>query len=552
MRPRLVRAASLVVLLCVAAGDTLGAQGPVRSRSALWVGAPLDDYLRLLQLTGEVPLSSRLLRPLEHESRTLAISDSGTPALNPWRARYGSRQSADTGRLSVELYDPIVRITGNSAIPFGTNDGALWAGKGLSSAIDVGAAVRYGPLSVRLAPTATWSQNGEFELGALDNPPAGISPYADPYMPGRIDMPQRFGDGSVKRVDWGQSSIQLNTHGVRAGVGTENMWWGPGVESSLLMTNNAPGFRHAFVGTERPVDIRLGKLEALYTVGRLDQSDYWRSDAPDSSTRRYMTALGVVFEPRGAPGLYLGAIRVFYAYVPANGLGIHELTSIFQPFTKSSLVTPGAPEGDDSRDQMLSLFARWVFPASNAEVYGELGRNDHSVDVRDMTLEPEHASAYLLGLQKLFLQRDGFVRLGAEVTSLSGAMTQTVRASPTWYAHHLVTQGYTERGQVIGAGVGPGGEAQSLGLDWYRPWGSVGGYAQRQRLNTDAYYQRFNTPFNRHRHDVSLGFGARGTVAVGPVDLTASLLRQREYNRYFLLQNDVVNLHGELSAQLRW
>jgi hypothetical protein len=551
MLSRRLRTASLAALLLAVAGGTLHAQLPVRSRSPLWVGTPLDDYLRLLQLTGEAPLSSRLLRPLEHEARTLALPDSAPLSRNPWRARYGSRQRADMSRFSVELYDPIVRVTSNSAVPFGANDGALWAGKGLSGAMDLGAAARFGPLTVRLAPTATWSRNEPFELGALTNPPAGTSPYADPYMPGRVDMPQRFGDAAVKTLDWGQSSIQLNGHGVRAGVGTENMWWGPGLESSLLMTNNAPGFRHAFAGTEHPVDIRIGKLEALYTVGRLEQSDYWRAGAPDSTSRRWMNALALVFEPRGAPGLYLGAIRAFYAYVPEGGLGVHDLTEVFQPFTKSSLVTDQNPSGDDRRDQMLSVFARWVFPASNVEVYGEFGRNDHNVDARDAVLEPEHASAYLLGMQKLFIQEAGFVRLGVEAISLASGLTRTVRASPTWYAHHIVTQGYTQRGQVIGAGVGPGGEGQSFRLDWYRRWGSLGGYVQRQRQNDDAYFARFTTPFNRHQHDVFLGFGARGALAAGPVDLSATLLRQKEYNRYVIRGNDVSNLHLELGAQVR-
>jgi hypothetical protein len=552
MNSRFARITAVLTLAAVTAG-TLGAQPVVRARSALWVGAPLDDYLRLLQLSGAAPLASRLLRPLEYEARTLTISDSGSLARNPWRARYGAAEQGDTSRFAVELYHPIVRLTANSAVPFGTNDGSLWAGKGLSGAIDLGAAVRYGPLTVRLAPTATYSQNREFALGDLYQPPANISPYADPSMPSRIDMPQRFGDAPVRTLDWGQSSIQLNGRGMRAGVGTENMWWGPGVENALMMTNNARGFRHAFLGTERPVDVWIGRLEVLYTVGRLEQSDYWRTNMPDSATKRWLSALALVLEPRGAPGLYLGAVRGFYSYVPRDGIGFRDLGTVFQPFTKRSLVTPENPSGDDVRDQMLTVFGRWVFPASNAEVYLEFGRNDHSGTLRDALGSPDHSSAYVLGMQKLFPQGAGFLRLGLEATSLAGSPSQIVRPSPTWYTHHLVTQGYTERGQVIGAGIGPGGDAQSVRLDWYRQWGSVGGFLQRQRENSDAFYIRFDSPnLDAHRrYEVFLGAGVRGTAMVGPLELHATLLRQSERNRYMIELNDVGNLHLELGAQLR-
>jgi hypothetical protein len=145
----------------------LAAQVSVGSRSALWVGSPLDDYVRLLQLSGQVPLSSRMLRPMEAENRSLTLRDSSSLALNPWRARYGSRQDLDSTRIAIETYDPIVRLTENSAVPFGTNDGALWAGRGLSGALDLGAAIKYRGLTVRLAPTLTYSQNAEFTLGAL-------------------------------------------------------------------------------------------------------------------------------------------------------------------------------------------------------------------------------------------------------------------------------------------------------------------------------------------------------------------------------------------------
>ena len=551
------RAAALVVLLSLVAAGALGAQDSVRTRSALWVGSPLDDYLRLMQLTGEQPLSSRLLRPLEREARLLTMSDSAAPERSPWSMRYGSRQRADTGLSAFERYEPILRVTGNTAVPFGGNDGALWAGKGLNFALDLGIAARYGPLTVRLAPSLVYSQNKEFVLAVLYGAPADMSPYADPYQSTEIDMPQRFGDAPVRRLDAGQSSIQVAGHGVRGGVGTENMWWGPGMGNALLMSNNAGGVPHVFLGTDGPVDVWVGKLEALYTVGFMTSSGFWRPDVPDSLSNRWMKALVVVLEPRGAPGLYLGAGRTYYQYVPADGIGFRDLIGILEAPEKKKLITATNPLGDDSRDQMIELFARWVMPASNFEVYGSYGRNDHAFDQRDLIFEPDHSSASSLGFQKLFLQPSrGFVRLRGEVTSLADGLTSTVRPDPTWYAHHIVSQGYTQRGQIIGAQAGPGGRQADLGLDVYRAWGSVGGFADWRRLNDDVHFRRYGPGsgelYGGARHDVFLGLGLRGTALLKYADLSFSLMRQTEYNRYTSVPNDYRNWHVETSTQVHW
>lgn len=561
--PRVFSAATIAVAVIAAHASPCTSQQPaIRNRSALWVGAPLDEYIRLLQLSGEVPLASRMLRPLQSEMDALVLSDSAKLAMNPWRARYGSRQRADTNRFRVEVYDPILRLTENSAVPFGANDGALWAGRGISGAVDVGGALRYGGLTVRLAPAITWSQNASFTLGALHarynngiaqpkSIPADMSPYADPYMSFNIDMPQRFGDQAFGTLDWGQSSIRFERYGVAASAATENMWWGPGQENALVMTNNAGGFPHFTLGTAKPANIGIGRFEALYAVGLLRGSSYWRQAAPDTIARRWMTALSFVLEPRGAPGLYLGATRAFYSFVPQGGIPASELFEIFQPFTKSSFQTDSNPTGNDRRDQMISFSMRWVMPESRFEVYGELGRNDHPVDRRDLVLEPDHATAYVVGLQKLFTLGDGFLRASAEVADLAGGLTRLVRAQPTWYTHYIVTPGYTQNGQVIGAGVGPGGEARSLRVDRLKPWGSVGGFAQWQRVNTDAYFREHVGQFQRHYHDVFLGFGARGAWTTGRALLSAELLRQKEYNRYGILRNDVVNYHLQVGSEVR-
>jgi hypothetical protein len=521
-----------------------GAQ-TVRNESPAFVGSAFDDYVRLLQLTGAAPLASRMLRPGSRSIDSVAAPDSA----DAW-ARLFSRPPAAASPFAVAIYDPELRLTENSAVPFGRNDGALWAGKGVSGAVTFGGDLRWRGLTVRLAPTATFSQNAGFPIDTVGTP-ADMSPYADAYLPARIDLPQRFGDKSIRRLDWGQSGVSARSHGVAAGYTHENMWWGPGVLSSLTMTNNAPGFPHAFIGTDKPVSIGIGRLEALYTIGWLHQSDFWKLNPPDSLTRRWMNAVAMVYEPRWAPGLYLGGVREFYAYVPPGGLAVADYLDVLQPLKKASIGGSVDSLRNDRRDQMLSLFGRWVFPESGLEIYGEFGRNDHSWDWRDFILEPDHSAAYLMGLQKVFRNDGGFVRVGGESVHLAEGVTRNIRAEPPWYTHHIVTQGYTERGQVIGSADGPGGLSRRLWADSYRTWGSVGGTFEWQRVNDDAFFSRFHTDGDRVFHDVFLGVGARGTWITDKALVSLSVMRQHEYNRYWIQNNDVVNLHAELSAQIR-
>jgi hypothetical protein len=554
---RIAAVLSVGYATAIAAQDSSLARSPFSTRSAFWVGSPLDEYFRVLQLTGAAPLTSRMLRPNDVDMRSIQLSDTGELSRNPWRARFGANEARDRPRrFSAEVYHPIVRMIRNSDVPFGTNDGAMWAGRGISTSIDVGGAVRYGPLTVRLAPSLVYAENRGFRISPLFGFGATYaSPYSDPALSGWIDRPQRFGEKPFWRLDPGQSAVQLDLYGVRVGASTENMWWGPGVENSLLVTNNASGFPHVTLGTSRPVNVWLGNLEVLYTVGWLQQSDFWRTAGDTMPTRRWVNALALTLEPRGAPGLYIGIGRVYYDYIPDGGISFGDLTDIFEPFTKKQLVTPDKPFGDDRGDQMLSLFGRWVFPQVGFEVYGEWGRNDHSWDTFDLVQELDHSRAYVLGFAKAFGNKPGLLMLRGEIASLGQTLTMRLRPVPFWYAHHAVQQGFTQRGQIIGAGIGIGSDQQSFSADWYRRWGRVGGFLTRVRDNSDMYYRLHDDPTGSTgaflRHDVLFGLGVRSTVFVGPVDLTVSAMRHRQFNRYMEPQNMIMNTHLKVNGQFR-
>lgn len=534
-RARLLLLLPLLTLPAVALGQ------------AVPTGDPLEDYARLLQVGGLAPLSTFSVRPV----RQLDASGLGAlAAAHPWaeavRRRYPGRPMA--GGPSIRLQSVEFGVGHNSARPWGVNDGARWQGRGLNGFASAGVEGRWGRWTAALRPIALRAQNQAFALNPIAVPP-GLSPYA--YPTGsfvRIDAPQRFGTGTYERLDLGDSYLRGDLGPVAIGVSNETQWWGPGRRNDLMLTNNGPGFGHAWVGTARPLDLRVAQIEAKWIWGRLTESAFF--DTVASNDHRFMTGAVVVARPAMLRGLELGASRVFVQDWRPGGPSVADLLNVFMALEKTAFVSPANPTGDDTRDQMASLFARWVMPESGFEVYAEWARGDHGRDLRDLLVEPEHASAYLTGFQKTFT-RDAAAerwRVGAELTLLGLGRPSQLRAPPSaFYVHHLVTQGYTQRGQVMGAGIGQGSSQLSLSVDRFARWGRVGGGLFRTVYDNDRFYQ---VPRSHHVHEVEPSVQVDALWFLGPWDVTASVTSSRLLNKHYVERNDERNWNLGLSA--RW
>ena len=54
-------------------------------------------------------------------------------------------------------------------------------------------------------------------------------------------MPERFGKNSHNKTTFGQSSIRINWKSLSLGISNENLWWGPSLRNSIMMSNHAQG-----------------------------------------------------------------------------------------------------------------------------------------------------------------------------------------------------------------------------------------------------------------------------------------------------------------------
>ncbi len=533
---RVVIAASLIsVPARTSAQQTTAGVGLV----AIQPGSDLDEYTRYLQTIGSVSSTPWNIRETSIERTSMEVP----AARNPWSARFQTRTSPES-LVQWSLFPVSVDTRVNSGFPFGSNDGAVWAGRGLTVAVDAGGVVRAGPVVLQLNPIVFWAQNASFPLQANGSTGRGIYRSGPPPLAAAIDLPQRFGDAAYTQLDFGESELRVETPWVMAGLSNSHRLWGPASSYPFVLGRNAAGFGHAFVSTNRPLDLWFAKISANLLYGVLSQSDY--SPVAGSATyfsqlepgrKRFASGLALSFMPRGIDGLEIGAARFVESFWPRMGIPSSYFAKPIQNFLKKSLREKNARtinDAEGSDNQLLSVFARWVLPHSGAEIYTEYGRDDHAYDFRDLVSEPDHSRTYMLGFRKVLNQDAGYLSaVRTEIINYQLPTTARHRDEGGIYAHTLLRQGHTQRGQMLGAPLGPGASAGAVvAYDRFSPDGRLT-VSYTRNVNQEAGRFFITGLQSESAIDVTHTLGVERLLFRGPMDLTLGGNLSREFNRNF-------------------
>jgi hypothetical protein len=444
------------------------------------------------------------------------------------------RENKDQG---VKLVLPAITFVANDRLPFGQNDGALWAGKGLNVRAMAGLLANAGPLHIVIVPEAVRSSNRPLDIDPTDTRfapaiPASRSRFSSPFnvYPYSVDLPWRMGDAPLTKIYPGQSSVTLSGGGFAVGAATENEWWGPSIRNPIVMSDNAPGFPHLFVRTREPVATRIGALDARWMTGGLRESDWFDND--ESNDVRSLSSFAFSWSPSVRSPFSAGFTRSVFA--PASGYG-QAATRWLDVFRNTH--HPDARALTDSAfvpgpDQIFSLFGRIVIPSYGLETYVEWGRADFPVSLHDFIEQPIHSRGYTTGVQwVLQAGSSGRVRLQGELTSVEQSTTYRFRDQGSFYTSRAVPQGYTNEGQLIGAGIGPGSSGGWLAADYFRGSWQAGVTWGRQRFNNDAFFLLSHA--SRCGHDVTVYPGVRGSYSNHFLRLGAALSPVSRYNTFF-------------------
>jgi hypothetical protein len=524
--------ALLALFACPAA---IGAQSAYSSSS------PLSRFVRPLVLPNGQAIDRERLSHLR-----------GNGSLDGFLIRSASSltRAADTSKFfSASLIAPELYAANNSAIPFSINDGPVWAGVGTSSRLLFGVNIAAGPLRLILAPEVVRADNDYFLLRdtlRFYAPPVPKDRAGDGFVfpwyalgPYSIDMPTRFGDESIERFDAGQSTAMLTWRGGSFGISNESQWWGPGIRNALILSNNAPGFPHFFVRTERPLRTGIGDFEARLLVGGLTESHWF--DTTKTNNLRSLSGVALSFRPKFDRNLVVGGSRAVYATSKGWDRVIYRLFDAFaatgRPNNRAladSVLRPGG------RDQIFSLFARYVLPDDGFEAYGEWARLEFTYSLRDLLVAPNHSQGFTLGLQwaRPAFRSVGQVRLQGELTSVEQSATFRDRPQGSFYTSRRVIQGYTQMGQPLGAAIGPGASGQWIAADYIEPAWSFGVFGGRIRWNEDIH-STYGFPIYQGYciHDVSIFPGARGSASSRFGYISADVTFGNRLNAWFQEQS---------------
>lgn len=390
--------------------------------------------------------------------------------------------------VKIKIYGPEWYNSYNTAAPYGQNDGALWQGKGYNTSMTAGARLEAYNFELTVKPQVSFSENKDFEL--MDNSAYYTNRYAYIWGYGNdkgADAPQRFGDSSFWTYDWGDTEARWSWHSFTLGFGTQSIWLGPVWLNPLLHSNNAatyPKFDFGLRKTEIHLpfcDWYIGDIETRMWIGRTTESDYF--DNNSTNDHNQITGMTFSYAPSFLPGLTLGVNKIcmskwdddeFYKYLnPLYGM-------------------KGADDGNEVEDQKISFIADWLVPKGGIDVYAEFGLDDH-INAKD-TIDSYithywHTFTYTFGLKKeLTISRKKNIRGEIIFEWNNTEMSQDFQTEwPYSFGfHHIITQGYTNKGQWLGSGIGYGGQSQYLAFKFYYEKGTSLFYIHR--FNPDNNY----------------------------------------------------------------
>jgi len=481
------------------------------SQELLLVTSEAVDARRSRQLIAGVPVGQSLL---------LRSASSLTPSIaaDQWVA----------SRLSPQFLSVI-----NTELPFSQNYGSMWAGKGISTRTLTGFRLENARARIIFAPEVVLSTNSDWPLFHqyyVPPVPPGRSPFDLPYYAGKftIDVPMRFGDRAIRRLDLGETTALVSAGAMEMGFSNENEWWGPGIRNAIVLSNNAPGFPHLFLRTGHALSTKFGSVEMRWLVGGLTESAFF--DTVSTNNTRSLSAIAATLQTGWDPNLSVGFARSVYGTTTGWGPVFFRW---FDVFMRTHLDIPDTTR--TQRDQLFTLFARWVFPADGVEIYGEWGRTELRPSLRDFLISPNHTQGYTLGMQwRGGDWHDGSFRVQTEITQLEQSATFRNVPSGSWYTSQRVIQGYTNRGEVIGASIGPGSSSQWLAVDYLKQGWRLGTFLGRIRWNQDVHnHYGFPIYVGYCNQDVSVYPGIRGARVGAFGSLSAELSLQDRLTPFF-------------------
>jgi len=444
----------------------------------------------------------------------------------------------------------------NSRHPYNRNNGTMIPNRGYQHIISPGLYFKTGPLTIQIKPEHHYSQNINFD-GFWEGHYAEI--WAKRYqLWNTIDMPERFGLKEHNKTTFGQSSIRLNYRNLSLGISSENLWWGPSIRNSIMMSNNAQGFKHITLNTLRPIKTFIGNFEFQIVSGKLESSGFTppNTDYEFAGTKlyipkinqlsetddwRYLQGFIVSYSPSFIKNTSFGLIRwvnMYSALIEGRYTWMLGNPTYFPAFNNLFRKNDKFVDYEAQTNQAAGIFVKSLWTDAKAEIYFEFYHNDSKQNLRDLFLDSEHSRASTLGLQKVFQgKKDNFL-FSWEWTQMEQSASRLIRNAGSWYQHGYVYDGYTNKGEVLGSSIGPGSNSHFISLERLRDNEKVGLALEIVENDNDFYHEAFASANDFRRYWKDINFHINFHKGFKKYVISSNLIYSRSLNYQWELNDN--------------
>ena len=496
------------------------------------------NLIRSSILNGDIKSEYSLnIRPLEYNSFKSILNNEYVTIIN------NQKKTIEIKFLGVDYF-----LEFNSKHPYNRNNGTMIPNRGYQHIISPGIFIKAGPLTIQFKPEHHYSENKNFD-GFWEGHYPVI--WRERYrLWNHIDMPERFGEVRHNKTTFGQSSVRLNWNKLSVGISNENIWWGPSIRNSIMMSNHAQGFKHLSFNTTKPIKTFIGNFEWQVIAGRLEKSGYTppRTDFEYAGTKiyvpkinqlgrqndwRYLQGLIFSYSPKFIDGLSVGFVRwvqMYSALVEGKYWWMEGKPTYFPAFQNLFRKNDRYENYEAQTNQAAGLFFRWLWKDSKAEIYAEFHHNDAKQNLRDLLLDSDHSRAVSLGIQKIFNINDNNFVFNWEWTQMEQTASRLIRNAGSWYEHGFVYDGYTNKGEVLGSSIGPGSNSHYFSINKINNRKRLGLGLEIIDHDNDFYHMAFSSSRDYRRYWKDINFHLNYDKSFKNFNLSSNLVYIRSLN----------------------
>lgn len=301
----------------------------------------------------------------------------------------------------------------NSGAPNLENTSNRWIGKGVSSFTSANITYNSEHIFASIEPYYFISQNDDYD------------------EPQRLPMFNHLNDNRphietpYTSVGIRETQLYLKHNGFGGGFSNANMWWGPGLHSSLMMTNNTTGFKHLMLGTITEQRYKNWGFNGRYILSKFDNK---------SESEPYYS--GFIFNVTyySIPTITVGFARAFLSGGKNTDYDISLLEAAILPFAFVKIEKPN--NQDDLLNPVDQTYAGYInlrFPNSGTVLFLEWGRNEGTESLKDFILTPDHSDAFTIGVRKYGLFNNINLFAALEYTNIAHSSFWKMKETHDWY-----------------------------------------------------------------------------------------------------------------------